>query len=209
MKEDLQPLAQSIKEWLDTGSINLFGVPFAGKDTQGKELAQLFNASLMGGGDILRNSIIPPHVKAKLDAGELAPIDDYLRIVLPYLSQPDFAGRPLILSAVGRWHGEEEGVLRATEASGHPVKAVVFLTIDDETLKKRWELARETGDRSGRTDDDAHILEVRLEEFREKTLPVIETYRQKGLLVEVDGSGELHEVTKRLLEALAQHAAKV
>lgn len=208
MKEDFQPLVQNIQEWLGAGSINLFGVPFAGKDTQGKELAQLFNAPLMGGGDILRNSIIPPHVKAKIDAGELAPIDDYLRIVLPYLSQPDFAGRPLILSAVGRWHGEEEGVLKATETSGHAVKAVVFLTIDDETLKKRWELARESGDRSDRVDDAAHVLEVRLEEFQNKTLPVIETYRQKGLLVEVDGSGELHEVTKRLLKALAQRAAE-
>jgi adenylate kinase len=197
---------EKVASWLDSGSINLFGVPYAGKDTQGKELAQLFNATLMGGGDILRNSVVPPRVQEKMDAGELVPIQDYLEIVLPYLSKPDFAGRPLILSAVGRWHGEEEGVMQATEASGHPLKAVIFLTIDDETLRQRWEAASDKGDRGERTDDAAHILAVRLEEFKNKTLPVIETYRQKGLLVEVDGSGELEQVTERIITALASHA---
>lgn len=206
MEQITSSLVETITSWLGTGSVNLFGVPYAGKDTQGKELSRLFNAPLMGGGDILRNSVIPPHVKAKIDAGELAPTDEYMDIVLPYLSKDEFADKPLILSAVGRWHGEEDGVMQATAASNHPLKAVIFLSIDDATLQKRWQEAGDKGDRGDRVDDAKHILDVRLEEFREKTLPVIETYRQNGLLIEVDGSGSLAEVTVRVLEALAKRA---
>lgn len=207
MEKETSSQIDTISHWLGSGSINLFGMPYAGKDTQGKVLADLFNAPLMGGGDILRNSVIPPHVKEKIDAGELAPTDEYLQIVLPYLSKEEFAGKPLFLSAVGRWHGEEEGVIQATNASGHPLKAVIFLTIDEDTLQKRWEAAQTSGDRGDRADDAAHVLAVRLDEFNEKTIPVIETYRQKGLLIEVDGSGSLEDVTAHILGALANLAS--
>lgn len=94
-----------LKAWLGSGSINIFGRPFAGKDTQGKKLAALFDATLLGGGDILRGSTMPERIKALMRTGELIPTDDYISIVLPYLSQPALAGKPLILSSVGRWHG--------------------------------------------------------------------------------------------------------
>lgn len=60
---------QTIKQWLGKGAINIFGLPFSGKDTHGHQLAKLFDASIMGGGDILRNSVIPPHVRELIDAG--------------------------------------------------------------------------------------------------------------------------------------------
>ena len=106
-----KPLS-TIKAWLGTGSINIFGLPFAGKDTHGAILSQLFDAPLLGGGDILRNSVIPPELKKGLDAGILFPTEEYLRIVTPYLSKPEFQSRPLILSSVGRWIGEEQGVIQ-------------------------------------------------------------------------------------------------
>ncbi len=195
-----------VAKWLGSGSINIFGMPYAGKDTQGTELAKLFGAPLLGGGDILRNSVIPEHVKALIDVGELAPTEDFVRIVLPYLSQPDFAGKPLILSSVGRWHGEEEGVIQAAEASGHPLKAVVLLTISEDILRQRWQTAQKTMDRGARADDAQDILSTRLAEFRQKTLPVIETYRAKNILIELDGNGSMNEVTTRILDALAQRA---
>lgn len=198
----------TIAEWLDTGSINFFGLPFAGKDTHGRELAGFFNAPLLGGGDILRNSVIPPHVKEALDNGRLAPIDEYIQIVTPYLKKSEFQGKPLVLSSVGRWSGEEEGVMGALEASNHPLKAVIFLNIDTATMKQRWQASQEKMDRSGRVDDAEHILDTRIAEFTEKTLPVIDYYRQAGLLIEIDSRIPKPEVTRIILEQLLQRAEK-
>lgn len=193
----------SVKKWLGTGSINIFGRPFAGKDTQGKILADLFNGTLLGGGDILRGSVIPDHVKKLLDAGFLAPTEDYINIVLPYLRQEAFKGRPLILSSVGRWHGEEEGVLNAANEAGHELKAVIYLSLEEDFVRSRWEAQDHTTSRGHRADDTREVLEIRLKEFREKTLPVIEYYRQRGLLIEIDGTQSVDAVTKQIVNALA------
>ncbi len=193
-----------IGQWLGTGSINIFGTPFSGKDTQGHKLANLFNASLIGGGDILRNNPnVPTHVRETIDQGMLAPTDDYLNIVTPYLSQLAFKGQPLILSSVGRWHGEEEVILKAAEASGHPLKAVIYLKLDESEIRKRWQVSQASADRGQRADDAAEVLNTRLNEFRNKTLPVIEFYRQKGILIEVDGRLSPSEVTNEILKQLA------
>jgi adenylate kinase len=191
-----------IKAWLKDGSINIFGLPFAGKDTHGATLAELFDAPLLGGGDILRNSTIPPELKKELDAGILFPTPEYLRIVTPYLSNPEFTGHPLVLSSVGRWIGEEEGVLEATEASGHPIKAVIYLHLGEEVLHRRWKHSQEKSDRGDRADDAEHVLETRISEFKEKTLPVIEVYREKGLLIEVNSDAEKREVIENILARL-------
>jgi len=196
-----KPLS-TIKQWLDSGSINIFGLPFAGKDTHGATLSHLFDAPLLGGGDILRNSVIPPELKKDLDAGLLFPPDKYLEIVTPYLSKSEFQNRPLILSSVGRWIGEEEGILRATKASNHPIKAVIYLHLSEEVVYKRYEKSQEKGDRAGRADDARHILATRIEEFNTKTLPVIEIYRQRGLLIEVNSDAEKHEVIENILARL-------
>lgn len=190
-----------IKTWLGSGSINIFGFPYAGKDTHGHELAKLFDAPLLGGGEILRNSVIPEHIKKIIDAGILAPKEDYIRIVLPYLSKPEFKDRPLILSSVGRWNGEEEGVLGATESSGHATKAVIYLKIDEETVYRRWEKSQELGDRN-RADDAAHVIATRIQEFTNKTLPVIEAYRGKHLLIEVNSDASKQDVLENILARL-------
>lgn len=195
-----------IKGWLGTGSINIFGLPFAGKDTHGLELAQLFEGIILGGGDILRNSVIPAHVQQAIEAGGLAPTDDYVRIVLPYLSKPEFSRHPLILSSVGRWHGEEQGVLEAAKSSGHPIKAVILLNLAPDIARQRWQNSQEAGDRGERRDDAEHLLDVRFEEFRLKTMPVIEEYRRHNLLIEVDGVPPIAEVSTTILDRLYEKA---
>lgn len=197
---------EKIAAWLGTGSINIFGAPFAGKDTHGRELAELLNTYVLSGGDIIRNSVIPDHVKALNDAGELVPSQDYIDIVTPYFKSEKFQNLPLILSSVGRWKGEEEGVISSLKESGHPLKAVVYLNINPEVAYKRWESSRLKQDRGNRADDAEHLLDVRLEEFRVKTLPVIEFYREKGQLIEVDGIAPQEEVSEIILRALLDRA---
>jgi len=196
------PDLKAITTWLGTGSINLFGFPYAGKDTHGRELAELLGAPLLGGGEILRNSTIPPHVKELIDAGFLAPIDDYIKIVTPYLGRDEFKGKPLILSSVGRWKGEEEGVISALEASGHPLKAVIFLNITPDTVRERWRTSQSKQDRGGRVDDAEHLLDVRIDEFQNKTLPIIEHYRGMGILIEINSIMPQDEVSKEILTQL-------
>lgn len=201
-----QEQLHAIAAWLGSGSINIFGRPFAGKDTQGRYLARTFHGVLMGGGEILRSGTVPDHVQKHLKAGRLIPSEDYVAIVLPHLSQPAFEGKPLILSSVGRWHGEEAGVLRATEAAGHPLKAVIYLNLSEDTVRERWRGLKHHDDRGNRYDDTADILEIRLAEFRTKTLPVIDYYREAGLLIEVEGTATPEVVGTAILEKLAEHA---
>ena len=195
-----------IKNWLGSGTINIFGRPFSGKDAQGKRLIELFGGTLIGGGEILRNRVIPQHIKDQTSAGKLAPTQDYINIVLPYLSKPDFAGKPLFLSSVGRWHGEEEAVLGALEKSGHPLKAIVYLDISVNESHTRW-LAREiNNDRPNRIDDTENTLNTRFAEFQEKTMPVLDYYRNLGLLLEIDGKGPRNDITNLIIDALFEIA---
>ncbi|HXR49781.1 MAG TPA: nucleoside monophosphate kinase [Verrucomicrobiae bacterium] len=198
-----------IKSWLGTSSLNIFGRPFAGKDTQGKILSDMFDGQLLGGGDILRNSTIPERSQQALKQGLLIPTDEYLEIVLPYFSQDAFKDKPFILSSVGRWHGEEPGVLEATERSGHPIKVVLYLDIPEEAARVRRHKSREErsrGDRGSRHDDAPEIFETRLKEFRQKTLPVIEYYQATPLFAHIDANRPGVEVTAQILEELLARA---
>lgn len=208
MEDALGTQIQLIKKWLGTGSINIFGSPFSGKDTQGKRLSEVLDATLLGGGDILRNSVIPEDIRKMVDAGNLAPIDEYFRIVLPYLSRSEFSGKPLVLSSVGRWHGEELGVLEATSKSGHPMQAVISLDISEQDILDRWQAqdAFAGHDRGSRHDDDAKALKVRLEEFRNKTVPVIDFYRHRNLLIEIDGTSSADKVFSEIIRNLVKFA---
>jgi adenylate kinase len=190
-----------IRAWLGTGSINIFGLPFAGKDTHGRELAKILNGPLIGGGDIIR-SAAAQELKDHVATGKLAPTDEYLRLVLPYFAQDKFKNHPLILSSVGRWFGEHLPVEQAAKESGHELKATIFITIDQAEVHKRWQAALRLQDRGQRHDDEEHVLEKRIQEFETKTLPVVDYYREEGLLIEVDGNPERHAVTEAIIDQL-------
>lgn len=195
-----------IAEWLGFGSVNIFGRPFAGKDTQGKILADMLGGRLVGGGDILRSHKDPKKIEEVMSSGGIIPSDFYFEMVLPYLSQPELQNMPLILSAVGRSKGEETTIMKATSDSGHPIKAVVLLQMPEIEVLKRFDASSKENDRGDRTDDKKEVLMNRLAKFQERTVPVIEFYRKNGLLVEVDGTLPREQVTEQILEKLAQRA---
>ena len=197
-----------LSEWLQKNSINVFGPPFAGKDTQGRELAKLLNGVLIAGGDVLRSYHDQGEIERTMARGDLLPSDLYLKIMLSYLSKPEFANEPLILSAMGRLKGEEQIVMKATAEAGHPIKAVVFLKLTEEEIWRRFEAAKELHDRGERGDDRKEALENRLIKFRTLTIPVIEYYRERGLLVEVDGSLPREKVTEEIINKLCELALR-
>lgn len=197
----------TIKNWLGNGSINLFGSQFCGKDTQGQILKDMFDGVLFGGGDILRSQQDRPDVLEAMNRGNLAPTDAYREIVIPYFNRDEFAGKPLFLSSVGRMYGEEGAVMEAASASGHPMKAVLVLNIDDAEVWRRYEIANnEKHDRGSRDDDSEEALKRRLHEWHHNTSKVIDYYRQRGLVLDIDGSPAKEIVTQNIIDSLRKRA---
>jgi adenylate kinase len=192
----------TLKSWLGSGSINLFGRPFAGKDTQGRILADLFGGTMLSGGDILRHAKDDPEVQQIMASGGIIPSSLFEQIVLPHFSDTSLAGKPLLLSEVGRMLGEEQVILKVTANTGHPTKAVIELVLEETEVWRRFEAAVAIGDRGQRADDNAAVLQNRLDKYRDKVVPVLEIYRHLGLLIEIDGTLPRKEVTAAILESL-------
>ena len=143
-------------------------------------------------------------IKALMKTGKLIPTEKYQEIVLPYLNQKKFQNKPLFLSSVGRWYGEEDAVIRALEKSGHQLKAVIHLEISEQESYARWKNRDIYNDRGERHDDTVEILKIRLDECNKKTIPVIEKYQQMGILIKIDGTKKRAEVTQDIIESLGK-----
>lgn len=194
-----------IKEWLGTGSINIFGLPMSGKDTQGIRLAEALGAKFLSSGLIIR--AMEAETRKNLSgSGELIPTDIFYEWVLPYFNRADLVEYPLILSSIGRWYGEENNVMRAAADAEHEIKAVIILNISEADVVNRFAEAKVLNDRGDRKDDsDESIFEKRLLEFRQKTLPVLQHYKDLGLLIEVNGDQSRDDVFSEIVEKLYQY----
>lgn len=194
----------TIKGWLGTGSINIFGLPMSGKDTQGVKLAEALDGKLLSSGIIIR-AMEEETRKKYSNEGSLIPTDVFYEWVLPYFDREDLREYPLILSSIGRWSGEEDRVMKAAADGGHPIKAAVVLNISEADVMDRFSEAKILGDRGDREDDkDTKVFKKRLEEFRNKTLPVLQHYKDLGLLVEVNGDQSRDLVFNELVEKIYQ-----
>ena len=201
----------TIKDWLGTGSINIFGLPFSGKDTVGIRLAEDLGAKFLSSGLILRHIAEEDQDLAKeMKQGLLANTNKFLDSILPYLSRQDLQSYPLVLSSVGRWEGEEYPVIEAAEDAGHPIKAVILLNISEAEAKKRWQTAKTLMDRGEREDDkESSAFDKRIDEFIQKTMPVIETYQKRGVLVSVPATADREAVYQKVIEELAIKAHEI
>ncbi len=197
-----------IKKWLGSGSINIFGLPMSGKDTQGIKLAESLNAKFLSSGLIIRT--MEKETKQNLSAsGNLIPTNIFYEWVLPYFERRDLFETPLVLSSIGRWSGEEDQVMSVAAGSGHEIKAVIYLNISEVEAEKRFNTAKSLNDRGDRDDDkDIEVFKVRLKEFREKTLPVLKHYHSLGLIINIDGSKSRENVFNEIVEKLYQKTSE-
>lgn len=202
----MQEQINTIRLWLGTGAINVFGLPFAGKDTQGAKLAEMFNGVMISSGDILRQNKDNQKLQEIMASGQIIPSELFESIVVPYLGNPDIAEKALILSEVGRMDGEQQVIVKATDQTGHSQKAVVLLNLSDEEVWKRFDASQSTGDRGARQDDNKAVLQTRLDSYHQKVTPVLDYYKQQGLLVDVDGSLSREQVTQEILIGLLEKA---
>ncbi|MBR2543183.1 nucleoside monophosphate kinase [Candidatus Saccharibacteria bacterium] len=192
----------TIKSWLGTGSINIFGLPMSGKDTQGVRLAESLGAKFLSSGAIVR-ALEKENRKDYSKNGELIPTDVFYEWILPFFSREDLAAYPLILSSIGRWAGEEEKILEVAAENNHEIKAVVLLNISEADVEGRFNASKILNDRGDRQDDkDLAIFKTRVKEFREKTIPVIQHYKSLGLLIEVNGDQLRDNVFNEIVDKL-------
>lgn len=197
-----------IKEWLGTGSINIFGLPMSGKDTQGVKLAEMIGGKFLSSGIIIRAKEAETRQKLS-NKGALIPTDIFYEWVLPYFASAELREFPLVLSSIGRWSGEEDQVIEAAARSGHEIKAVVLLNVSEADVENRFEVSKALMDRGAREDDkDIVVFRTRLEEFREKTMPVIFHYKALGLLVSVNGDQTREAVFDEIIDKLYKRAVE-
>ena len=197
---------QTISDWLGSGSINIFGRPFSGKDTQSILLADKLSGVMVSGGELLRSHHDLAKIEAVLNSGDIVPSDFYLNLIVPYLSQESLRTKPLILNSVGRSHGEEDSIISATVTSNHPMRAVISLEISEDEVWKRFAAAEAIGDRNERADDTRQALITRLAKYNARTVPVLDYYREHGLLISVDGVLSRDSVTAEILINLVKRA---
>ena len=181
----------------------LMGPPGAGKGTQAAVVADHFGIPAISTGDIFRANAykgteLGRKAKEYMDAGEYVPDDLTNLMVRNRIDEPDaepgflLDGYPRTLAQVD----ELEGMIRFT---GHQLDAVVVLTVDPEELVQRL-LQRALTE--GRADDTEDVIRRRQEVYTEQTEPLIGVYRDRGVLIEVDGMGEVDEVSERIFKAL-------
>lgn len=187
--------------------IILMGPPGAGKGTQAKVIANHFGIPAISTGDIFRANVsgqTPLGVEAQryMDAGEYVPDEVTNQMVRDRLSEDDT--RPgFLLDGYPRTVAQVEELDSMLKATDDRIDAVVVLTAEREELVGRL-LQRAKSE--GRADDTEEVIRKRQEVYTEQTAPLIEVYGDRGLLIEIDGEGEIDAVTHRIFNALEARA---
>ena len=181
----------------------IMGPPGAGKGTQAKYIADHFGIPAISTGDIFRANVsqgTPLGVEAQkyMDAGEYVPDEVTNRMVRNRIDEPD-AQPGFLLDGYPRTLAQVQELDGMIEFTGHRLDAVVVLTVDADGIVQRL---LQRAQLEGRADDSEEAIRRRQEVYAEQTAPLIEVYRDRGLLIEVDGMGEVDDVTKRIFSAL-------
>lgn len=181
----------------------LMGPPGAGKGTQAARLAGVLGVPHVSTGDIFRANVgdgTPLGVEAKryMDAGDYVPDELTNRMVRDRLGQPD-ATAGFLLDGYPRTPAQVSELDDILASHGTALDRVIELVADLDELVAR--LVRRAQDQ-GRTDDTPEVIRRRQEVFAAQTAPLLATYRERGLLRQVDGLGPVEEVGERILQAL-------
>jgi adenylate kinase len=209
----------------------LLGPPGAGKGTQAERIKNRYGLAHLSTGDMLREAVaagteVGRQAKAIMDAGRLVPDDVMIRLVADRVAQPDCASG-FILDGFPRTLAQAEALDRLLAERGLQLDAVVEFEVDDEALVERisgrfacatcganyhdqFRPTKVKGvcDACGssefvrRQDDNEATVRARLDAYHAQTAPLLPYYRNKGLLLSVDGMAEIDRVTTQLFKAI-------
>ncbi|HEX3204637.1 MAG TPA: adenylate kinase, partial [Propionibacteriaceae bacterium] len=175
----------------------IMGPPGAGKGTQALRIAEHYGIPAISTGDIFRamknaDTPLARQVRAIMESGGYVSDEITNEIVQDRLAQPDCQGG-FLLDGYPRTLQQVRTLDDYLAGTGRPLDAVISLLADTDEVVVRL-LRRAVID--GRSDDNEETIRVRLQVYVEQTEPLLDLYRSRGLLVEVDGLGEVDEVSE-------------
>ncbi|WP_022889744.1 adenylate kinase [Agromyces italicus] len=182
----------------------IVGPQGSGKGTQGVLVAAAFGVPQVATGDIFRANVaggteLGKRVQVIIEAGDLVPDALTSELVRDRLAQAD-AAEGFLLDGYPRNRGQVDDLDAFLTGRGEALDAVIELEVPrDESISRLTQRAVE----QGRTDDTEEVIANRLAIYERETAPILDVYRERGLVVRIDGVGTLAEVTERIFEALA------
>ena len=181
----------------------LLAAPGAGKGTQGQRIADRYGVAHLATGDVLRGHVkggtgLGVQAKAHMDAGDLVP-DELVNAMVFDRIGGDAAVDGFVLDGFPRTLAQAEAAYDYGKIAGSTFHAVIVLEVDEEELVRRL---IERGKSSGRSDDTEDVIRNRLSVYEELTAPLVDFYEERGILVRIDGEGEIDDVTERICAVL-------
>ena len=181
----------------------IIGPQGSGKGTQGVRIADALGIPAVSTGDVFRANVkdgteLGLKVKAIIDAGDLVPDTLTGEIVRDRLAQAD-AANGFLLDGYPRNLGQVGDLDAFLGARGEPLTAVIELVVPRDESIRRLSL-RAT--QQGRADDNEESIAKRLSIYESETAPILDVYRERGVVDQIDGVGSLDEVYARITAAL-------
>ncbi len=175
------------------------GPPGAGKGTQAARLCDRHGLRHLSTGDLLRAEVsagsdLGKEAESVMNRGEL--VSDSLVLAIVKAQLGALNGQGWLLDGFPRNVAQAEALDPLLQELNQPIEAVVLLELDDAILIERL-LSR------GRDDDNEAVIRNRLVVYADKTEPLIEHYRQRGLLQSVEAHGNIEAITERIEGILA------
>jgi adenylate kinase len=181
----------------------IMGPPGAGKGTQAVGLAQRIGGAHISTGDIFRENVaneteLGKTAKQYMDAGKYVPDEVTNAMVRDRLKQPD--AESFVLDGYPRTVDQVDELDSILNDMGAKLDAVLLLVVSDrEELVQRMIKRAET---SGRADDTEEVIRHRQDVYNQETAALVPIYRERGLLREVDGIGDIDDIARRIDAAL-------
>ena len=182
----------------------IFGPPGSGKGTQSVKLAEKFNLMHLSTGDMLRAEIaagteLGKRMSTIMSKGELVPDEVVIEMIATKIdSTKGKAG--FLFDGFPRTVAQTEALEKMLNTRGMKIDSMLVLDVEHDELVKRLILRAEA---SGRPDDkDPAVIENRIDVYREKTEPIIDYCRKKGIYQPVNGVGSIEDIFARLSEKI-------
>ncbi|TBT86641.1 adenylate kinase [Propioniciclava sinopodophylli] len=183
----------------------IMGPPGAGKGTQASSIADHYGIVTISTGQLFRDNIqlgtpLGKQIEALIAAGNLVPDEVTNQMVFQRLASPDVKKRGgFLLDGYPRTLEQVEALDGELVRSRRKLQAVIALVADPSQLVERLLKRAEI---EGRADDNADSIRHRIDVYHAETAPLLEVYRDRGLLVEVDAMGAVEDVRTRITDAL-------
>jgi adenylate kinase len=184
--------------------IVFLGPPGSGKGTQAAQLAKRLGVPAISTGEILRAAVrqktsLGQKAQAIMERGELVPDQLIVELIGERLAQRDARGG-FILDGFPRTIEQAKAFETMLSGNGDSLSTVLNFSVPEAVLTERM-LGRAQAE--GRADDRPETIRERFRVYREKTEPLVDFYRDRDLLAEIDGVGSVEEVAGRVDEAVS------